>query len=59
MCAGSAVNPDRSGFVVKLLTIGGAAASCCVIGGRPSSSSIVRSMLSVEYMSLSTACRFT
>ena len=44
---------------MKLFTIGGAAASCWVIGGRPSRSSTVRSMLTVEYISLSTTLRLT
>jgi len=57
--AGTAVKPDRSGVAMKLATIGGAAASCWVIGGRPRRSSTVRSMLTVEYMLLSTAFRLT
>ena len=44
---------------MKLLTMGGAAASRWVIGGRPSSSSMVRNIDTVEYMELSTALRFT
>src|SRR5207247_6610702 len=52
--AGRAEYDARSGSLVNALNIGVAAASYWLMGGIPRISSMVRSMLVVEYMVLST-----
>ena len=58
-CAGRAVKGVRSDRSAKAFHIGIAAASYCDIGCKPRMSSIVRSMLLVEYIVESTTPRFT